>query len=121
MKPQFILEEALACILGKYPDLDKSGFTGRKISCDINNLWDELNDIEYVVEWLHGIKKINLVNRRADSCSLMNYALIKKRPNISNGTIIAAALIAGFDVTRSNPYGYFNMSQKSLNCKIETW
>lgn len=120
-------------ILKEYPNLNYFGFglfeeRVRRRKGELNQeqydselkelqqqLFDNVGEIDHVVNLLQGIEKIKTFNERHSSYGLKHWAE-KTAPNhyVSNGSFIVGAIVAGFKLKINQPNAYFNISEKSL-------
>lgn len=130
-----IIKNQVQQVLEKYPSLNYFGFglydeIRRRQKGELNQaqydeklkelqqeLFNNIEEVEYVVSWLRDVEKIKAFNSYS-SYGLKHLAEKTAPKNyISNGSFIVGAILAGFSVKVSPPNAYFNMSERSLKKK----
>lgn len=131
-----VTEKQIQEILREYPTLSYFGFgvfderirrqrgelSQEKYNAELKEfqqqLFDNIDEINYVINWLRDVEKIKTFNKRHSSYGLKHFAE-KTAPKryISNGSFIVGAILSGFKVKISEPNACFNMSEKSLKQK----
>ena len=123
------MKDRIRQILEKYPNLTYCGFeafAGTKEQRSVflekgqKELLEHTDEIEYVVNWLAGVRKTKTINHGYSSYRLKHIAE-KTFPKgyIANGSFIVGAIIAGFDFKTSGINAYFDISYKSLKLKLK--
>lgn len=123
----------LAITMAKHPSLSYFGFGvygERKLSRDERvkqlkevraKLMANSHEVEKVVNWLQeNILPIKTINTKCGSYSLKHIAENALDCYVANGSLIAAALILGYEMKTEwgSPNGYFGMSAKSIKLAI---
>ena len=68
--------------------------------------------------WISRFVKLKNINKTGSSYGLKHVAE-REIGYITNGELIAAALMEGFNVQIEGPNGYFNISQKAWQTKLQ--
>ena len=132
-----LTQEQVQKVLKQYPTLSYFGFglyeeKSRKRKGELNqekynqelkesqqNLFENIEEIELVMNLLEGIEKIKTFNKLHSSYGLKHwveniYSKMNKGRYIANGSFIVGAILSGFEVKISQPNTYFNISEKSF-------
>jgi hypothetical protein len=131
--PRGVTRRDLDSIMDRYPTLTAFGFgifddprantasiyQQRFHECRVK-LLESVEQCSRAYQWLAPVAKIKTINERHSSYGLKHWVEQYNSPYYcSNGAFIAAALLLDFKVDRDGPNARFNMSQRSLNERIE--
>ncbi len=119
-------------VFDKYPNLNYFGFglfdKGKGLSESqqkekLEKLQDKLltniHEVEYVVNWLQDVDKIDSFNEHISSYRLKHLAENAAQSYVSNGSLIVGAILSDFKIKIDTPNAYFNISKKSLKLKVK--
>ena len=118
-------------VMEKYPTLGSFGFgifsyrnkSNEEIAEELRqkrlNLMQSADRVEAARLWISRFSKLKNINKNGSSYGLKHIAE-REIGYITNGELIAAALMEGFDVMIEGPNGYFNISQKAWQTKLQS-
>jgi hypothetical protein len=128
-----VTKDSLGLVMERYPTLTAFGFgifedPRANAAVDYERqfhdcrvmLLQSIEQCSHAFQWLEPVAKIKTINERHSSYGLKHWVERYYSPYYcSNGAFIAAALLLGFKVYQDGPNASFNMSQRSLNERIE--
>lgn len=97
-------------VLKEYPTLHYSGFG---VGDGVQGFYDNMHQIQLVVDLLKNVRKTKYLNRHMSSYGLKHWAERKPNPRsyVTNGSFIVGAILSGFNIEIKPPNAYFNMSK----------
>ena len=111
-----ILTDNLCEVLKLYPDLRPFGFGGYKGDVEPISTWYEAeahDQIDSAATWLNECTRTRYASRKQNSYGYKHEAERWQNTYISNGALIAAAVILGFKVVSigNSPNAYINIGR----------
>jgi argininosuccinate synthase len=108
-----ITKQDVEKVLSQYPTLNYLGFG---VGNDQYRFYENIEEIEVVVNTLKNVRKNKHINKNTSSYGLKHWVEHKHNHNVyvSNGSFIIGAILSGFNVLKDSPNAYFNICNRDI-------